>query len=309
MKPLLATRSDLEERDGIIYLPFSEMPNTRMEAARDWRVLIAQPSSNPSRTDHIFRKFVYEHFYSQHSTAFFSTVGDGAKDKIVFDVGCGDCFGLEHWVGNCKAFHGIDVSSEQLALARKYLPKDRFPNVTLYRGIVDTEFFEPEFADFVISSEVIEHLDDPLGHVKKLSKWVKPGGYVSLSTPCPALYFYPSVLLPLIRSSGGRQFLRKALNSSAHWKEMLPSHPALQPHVLRDWFKGQGLSVIGQWSCLLLLETQWSVRLSRFLERKGWQAHLSLFRKFLKLKEAVPHTIPMLRMAGTRQFILARKTG
>ncbi|WP_424627555.1 class I SAM-dependent methyltransferase [Bradyrhizobium sp. SYSU BS000235] len=308
MEQMLTTKPDLEDRDGIKILKsqFSD-PNPRMGEIVDWRARIQDPSLNPSHADFIFRKFVYEQFYSQYSNLLSASFGENFKNAVVLDIGCGDCFGVESWVSGCKEFHGLDIMPDQLSLARKYLPVDKFPHVNLYQVPVTADLFEPGFADCVISSEVIEHLDDPIEHVRRLCEWVKPGGLVCISTPCPMLYLYPSQLFPLLKNSGGRGFLRKALNAADYWEEMLPAHPALRPHVLRSWLEKEELSEFRQWSCLFQLETQWSLKFSRFLEGRGWSIHLPLFERFLRFKESLPMNVSVLKMIGTRQFIVGRK--
>ena len=299
--------------EGVTLLPGMDAPvEVRMgpNPLTDWRELLAHPERNPSRTDYIFRKYVYEHFYRQHPEALFRALGSNAKAGRVLDLGCGDVFGGENWIDRIGEYHGLDASAQQLRLARHYLPAAKYPNVHLYYGPINTEHFPPNFADFVISSEVIEHLDDPWDHLRRVRELVKPGGYVSLSTPCSWLYYYPSEFIPLMQTPHGRQHWVKATRCHKYWAEMLPHHPALPPRILQSRIAAEGLTVIKHWSCLFYVQTRWqlSMRLSRLLETKGWQAHLPAFRLLLKAYESLPHSgVPGLKYLGTRQFVLARK--
>ncbi len=307
-----ATAADMK-LEGVTILPGLDDPiDIRMgsDQITDWRELIAHPEMNPSETDYIFRKFVYEHFYSQHPNAMFRVLGADAKRARVLDLGCGDMFGAEKWLSRVGEYHGLDASAEQLRLARRYLPAAAYPNLHLYRGPINSSYFPPNFADFVISSEVIEHLDDPLGHVKRLAEIAKPGGYVSLSTPCSFLYYYPSEFVPLMRRPEGRQYWYKATRCHEYWAEMLPYHPALPPSALRSMVAGEGLAIVRHWTCLYYVQTRWqlSMKLSRYLERKNWRAHFPIFRAMLRTYEGLLETgLPGLRYLGTRQFILVRK--
>lgn len=298
---------------GVTILPGLDQPiDVRMGSnpITDWRELLAHPERNPSQTDYIFRKYVYEHFYSQHPNALFKVLGAGSKQARVLDLGCGDAFGAEKWVSRVGEYHGLDASAQQLQLARRYLPAANYPNVHLYQGPINTDFFPRHFADFVISSEVIEHLDDPWAHVRHVSELARPGGYISLSTPCSLLYYYPSEFFPLMRGPEGRQYWHKATHCQEYWSEMLPYHPALPPKVLRSMIAAEGLVILRHWTCLFYVQTRWqlSMRLSRYLERKKWEVHLPIFLALLRAYEGLLQSgAPGLKYLGTRQFILARK--
>lgn len=306
------TRDSASERFAYIDLHGAGVPvDTRMpEAVSDWREILSDPSNSPTLTDHFYRKDTWEKFYSQHAASFRIALGENRREAVVLDIGCGDAFGLESWVNECNSYHGLDYSSDMLNTARRYLPREKYPHVTFYRGDASKSYFQSEFADFVISSEVIEHLDNPIGHIEDLKRLAKQGGFISLSTPCSSMYYYPSEVLPLIKTRAGRTYWRKATRCHEYWAEMLPHHPALSPKALRRMIESSGLNVVRHHSCVFFVQTRWqpSLRLSRYLERRKMRTHLPIIRGLHRLLEKLLECrLPYVRFMGTRQFVLARK--
>lgn len=105
---------------------------------------------------------------------------------VVVDFGCGKGEILKEIKKiNFKAdFIGLDVSETALENARKILPDMRFEK------IVDGGSFPIEDAsiDFVFSSEVIEHVYDTENAFKELSRVLKPGGKILMTTPFHGLF-------------------------------------------------------------------------------------------------------------------------
>lgn len=293
-------------------LPGADGPvDTRMpDTITDWRFILADPGRSQSLTDHVFCRDSWDHFYAQHPKALRIALGAKLADAVVLDLGCGDAFGLENWANECKSYHGVDYSGPALELARRYLPAGSFPHVHFYRGKADADYFSPEFADVAISSEVIEHVDDPKEHIQTLVNFTRPGGFISLSTPCSSIYYYPSEFFPLMRSEVGRTYWRKATRCHEYWQEMLPFHPALPPRVLRSMFADAGLKVLRHTSCTFHVWSRWqlSLQCSRYLERRGWRAHIGVVRALHQFYERLLESrVPYVRFLGTRQFILAQK--
>jgi SAM-dependent methyltransferase len=90
-----------------------------------------------------------------------SIPGDELRGLTVLDLGCGaglDCFLMSHLVGPDGVVHGIDMTDEQLAVARRFLPEvtRNFgysePNVHFHKGYIETaDAIRDRSVDIVIS--------------------------------------------------------------------------------------------------------------------------------------------------------------
>jgi SAM-dependent methyltransferase len=106
------------------------------------------------------------------------------RDLSLLDVGCGAGITLRHLDAfaseKIARYVGIDLQAERL--------KQRYRDVTdidvaFHNVDLDDDWDVGRF-DVVWCSEVIEHLMDDLGQVKKMMRAVKPGGLVLITTPC-----------------------------------------------------------------------------------------------------------------------------
>ena len=102
---------------------------------------------------------------------------DGTK---VLDLGCGTgelCKIISEERPYCIVW-GVDFSEEAIKKASE-LNKD---NKFIVRDITKTDFFDKEF-DYVVSCEILEHLEEPEKLIKEASRLLKPGGIFILTTP------------------------------------------------------------------------------------------------------------------------------
>jgi hypothetical protein len=100
------------------------------------------------------------------------------------------------------------------------------------------------------------------------------------------------------------------LNPQNHWAEALSWHPALRPAVLRRWMERAGFRVLRHetrlWYYGSYLRPAW--RTFQALERAGWSDAGRSFRRYLRWSDRIlGFRLPVLRWAGTRQFILCEK--
>jgi SAM-dependent methyltransferase len=97
------------------------------------------------------------------------------RGGTLLDVGCGNG-GLWDFVrGHVEHYVGVD--------AVRY---DDFPDpCAFHRADLDNEGvpLPDESADVVVAIEIIEHLENPRAFFRELTRLVKPGGLVVLSTP------------------------------------------------------------------------------------------------------------------------------
>jgi 2-polyprenyl-3-methyl-5-hydroxy-6-metoxy-1,4-benzoquinol methylase len=94
-----------------------------------------------------------------------------ASGKTLLDVGCGrgDLLRYAHSKGVKTKLCGIDISSNQEK------------GIEFLQGDFSTYKFERQF-DFIVSTSVIEHIEDPSAFVRKIYDCLKPGGPVLLMT-------------------------------------------------------------------------------------------------------------------------------
>ncbi len=100
--------------------------------------------------------------------------------KAALDVGCGDgvLLGAMRKEKRCDEAWGIEFVEDAAARADQVLDK-------VLRIDLDQDGFElPDgYFDLILCLDVLEHLSDPWGMLKKLNMALKPGGRVIVSLP------------------------------------------------------------------------------------------------------------------------------
>lgn len=102
----------------------------------------------------------------------------GLRNLVVLDAGC-----ASGYVGAFVKKHdnyvvGLDSTKRDVELAKKVLDEAYLFDLESENKI---EFFRK--FDFIIFTEVIEHLFEPEKVLKKLVSWLKPGGQILITTP------------------------------------------------------------------------------------------------------------------------------
>lgn len=99
------------------------------------------------------------------------------KGPKVLDLGCGDGMITKEL---CKHFDyvvGVDVSRDQIELARKKAEKAIF-------YVSSIEDFDPrERFDSILMFGIVEHLDDPINVLRKTKQWLNKGGCIVIQVP------------------------------------------------------------------------------------------------------------------------------
>ncbi len=102
------------------------------------------------------------------------------KNGRVLDVGAGSA-----WVAEKFTKKGFEVVSMDISLTNLIKAKQKVPVAN--HSCVSSDTFKLPYKDgsfeLVIASEVIEHVFDPEGFVKELTRVVKPGGQLLITTP------------------------------------------------------------------------------------------------------------------------------
>lgn len=104
--------------------------------------------------------------------------------RTVVDVGCGpgELLVALASVRDDVELVGVDLSDEVIAANREAMPQWRFVEHDISTGPLGEQF------DLVLSSEMIEHLDDWRVGARNLAEMVVPGGYLCISVPTGPIY-------------------------------------------------------------------------------------------------------------------------
>lgn len=144
------------------------------------------------------------------------------KGKGVFvDVGCGLGFS-SRYIPEGFSYKGIEFSQQTLNFAKK-VQKD-IPNTEFIQGGFPKLPIEDGVADFVICTEVIEHIEDDEKAISELYRILKPGGYLWITVP--STYYWPDYfrLIGHYRHYTGGQFPKQLENYGFKIHKKIPQY-------------------------------------------------------------------------------------
>ncbi len=176
----------------------------------------------------------------------------------VIDLGCGPGTNLFDVTDRCARFSGVqwfglDLNHREAAMgADRSQWRGRERNMQPVRFLSGDIFNLPladNSVDIILSSEVVEHLPDPMPALKEMARILKPGGYAMVTTPNPRNL--PELVgYALDRLTGGRF-------KKLYWKGQddisAPplaaavgfGHVSVHPFsVWRPWFEEAGIPVV-----------------------------------------------------------------
>jgi ubiquinone/menaquinone biosynthesis C-methylase UbiE len=112
---------------------------------------------------------------------------DREKTYRILDIGCEcgfDAFHLSRAFPDFKLeFVGIDIYPEKIEIANRRVKEHGYTNCTFKQGNAEELNFPAESFDFIICSEVIEHLYKPKKALSDMYNILKREGYLILTTP------------------------------------------------------------------------------------------------------------------------------
>ena len=124
--------------------------------------------------------FTYDKFLEQEHRRRYEAIFNLHKIKIgekILEIGSGAGHAVKH-ISSANYFP-LDVSSFNLKQIKNKSPKPIYP----VSGDVYNLPFETGSLDFIILSEVLEHLDKPDEAIKEIYRVIKPGGAFVVSVP------------------------------------------------------------------------------------------------------------------------------
>jgi SAM-dependent methyltransferase len=77
---------------------------------------------------------------------------------------------------------GFELSQVGVTISRAKVPTATFHQVDLFAPLASVSCLEDQ-ADVVVCSEVIEHVDDPVGFCRRVRSYLKPGGRFLVTVP------------------------------------------------------------------------------------------------------------------------------
>lgn len=127
-----------------------------------------------SQTDVTVSPIFYQHLaVYKYALAF-------VKDKIVLEFGCGEGYGAKLLSEYAARVAGIDYSQDAIDTAKKNYASD---NIEFICRRAESTKIDNEQFDCICSFQVIEHIAKPKKFLHEVTRLLKPGGLLILSTP------------------------------------------------------------------------------------------------------------------------------
>ncbi len=183
---------------------------------------------------------------------------EGGKTTCVVDLGCGPGTNIFDVFDVCADFKqvewfGLDLNQREAAMGAsrsQYRVQERnMEAIHFMSGDIFKLPFADNSIDILISSEVVEHLPEPLSALKEMQRVLKSGGYAMVTTPNPRNL--PELLgyaLDKITLGGFKKFYWKGqdeVSAPPLSAEVGFGHVSVHPYpVWRDWFEGIDMPVI-----------------------------------------------------------------
>ena len=134
--------------------------------------------NTPEMWDHAYKEFDGGNHNEPRFMAMLALVEDGTR---VVDLGCGQgtfLYALSRLWVNVELW-GVDISRKAIEWAQNRIgDRVRFEKA----DVTDTHLIGDHF-DYVVASEIMEHLDRPEDLIKEAYRLLKPGGKLILTVP------------------------------------------------------------------------------------------------------------------------------
>ena len=124
-----------------------------------------------------------------------------AKESYGLDAGCGEGHLLAYLYRRdaVDKMAAIDLDQRKLDYARRH-----YPYCTYQAGNIQQLDFDDNVFDFVISTEVFEHLPDPQRALRELQRVVKPSWHLIISVPFEPFFHWGNLVRGKYWHRGGR---------------------------------------------------------------------------------------------------------
>lgn len=202
------------------------------------------------------------------------------RNVRVLDIGCGLCESLGyHLARGCEAY-GVEVDANVSQIAKRH-------QLNVHCGQFDAALYEPASFDVVTLDQVVEHLTNPVQTLAAISRILKSGGRLIISTPNPDgwgsrvfgarwihwhvpyhLHFFSGRSMAMTAALTGYSVERRAVVTNSSWLHFqwhhLIDYPAEgQPS---NFWSGKGHQSLSR---------RWTSRLLSLADRVGINATLT----------------------------------
>jgi ubiquinone/menaquinone biosynthesis C-methylase UbiE len=107
------------------------------------------------------------------------------NDSTIIDVGAGNGWAAKELIAKCGKFISIDISEKNLRTINSIINQSNINRNNFFA--IQADAMNMPFAnnsiDYIISSEVIEHLPEPKKFIDEMYRMLKPNGKIIISTP------------------------------------------------------------------------------------------------------------------------------
>lgn len=185
----------------------------------------------------------------------------GAKGRL---LEIGSCTGV--FLNEARK-QGFEVEGIEPSEKNSQIAKQRY-GLNLHAGKVENLNFPEESFDVVFSSHVFEHLLDPLSIARKISSWLRPGGFHMIEVPNQfdtfgvrrrrlirtnlsrqrtflsvhhPVFFSPKTLRKLVELSGCRQYMMRNIYYSS--ENVFRNPRAAVGRFLELFFGGENIEI------------------------------------------------------------------
>ena len=102
--------------------------------------------------------------------------GKYRKSNKILDVGCGEGWFLELAKERCWEIYGTEFSARAIEICEG-------KGIKIYKGVLNPENMEETNFDIIISSETLEHINNPRQECSNIYKLLRKGGLFYITTP------------------------------------------------------------------------------------------------------------------------------
>lgn len=164
-----------------------------------------------------------------------SRLGAGA----LLDLGCGQGFESIRLGGPSRRVYGVDYSLDALKHGSRVHEATGEPALLLARADAVRLCISSGSFDYVCSSHLIEHFDEPESHVAEMARVLKPGGTAFVLTPNKPADFENPFHVCLFEHVGLREMLGR--HFADVWVGALDASPAVKEDFAARRQKAQKL--------------------------------------------------------------------
>lgn len=238
------------------------------------------------------------------------------RGGTILDIGCGSCLVADRVADLDATYVGLDFPAHHIAYARKrFVDAENRLQTTFVRGDGEKLPLRPNTVDTVVLSEVIEHLMRPEFAVWEISRVLRPGGVLLMTTnnasEVPLRSPFSHLFAWIEKAVGATH---PSLISRRPWvwpqpvdPDLLPegSPPVYLPHThhiqgeTKKLFAAAGLDTF-KWTTFEFPPPQAAT--TAWLERHGEPG-----KRAVDAIEAVATRVPGVRRLGCHVFMRARK--